>query len=352
MSGLKDITVLITAAGNVFMPGTTACITNNGERKVRLIGADMNDDKTMLQMCDAYYPVPRGDDSSYIDTLLEICKKERVDVLIPIMSVELNALAENRERFKEIGTMVSVSDTKALSISNNKLKLFDYMKSQGISCADYIAIHSIDELEVAVKKMGYPNKNVCIKATSGSGSRGFRILDESRSRFDMFMHDKPSACYITLAEMKTILAEADSFPELIVMEYLPGNEYTIDLVADHGHVLYNCCRKSLGMENSIMLDGVVVDNEQALTLCQTVTEKLGLDGNIGFDLKENESGVPLIMECNPRVTAGIPVFAAAGVNLPYLNIKRLLGEDLPVCKPIYGTIVKRRWKEMYVSGMK
>ena len=58
---MKDITVLITAAGNVFMPGTTACLRNNGERNIRLIGADMSDDPTMLNMVDAYYAVPRGD---------------------------------------------------------------------------------------------------------------------------------------------------------------------------------------------------------------------------------------------------------------------------------------------------
>ena len=67
MKQLRDVTVMITAAGNVFMPGTTACLTQNGERKIRLIGADMNDDPTLLQMCDAYYPVPRGDDPNYID---------------------------------------------------------------------------------------------------------------------------------------------------------------------------------------------------------------------------------------------------------------------------------------------
>ena len=77
---MKDITVLITAAGNVFMPGTTACFRNNGERNIRLIGADMNDDKTMLEMVDTYYPVPRGDDPKYVDIILDICKKEKVDI--------------------------------------------------------------------------------------------------------------------------------------------------------------------------------------------------------------------------------------------------------------------------------
>ena len=331
MRPLRDVTVLITAAGNVFMPGTTACLTKNGERKIRLIGADMNDDKTMLEMVDAYYPVPRGDAHNYVDVLLDICKKENVDVVLPIMSVELNALAENRERFEAIGTKVGVSDIKPLTIANDKLKLFDYMTSAGIPCAAYQAVYSIEELNEAVKSFGYPEKKVCLKATNGSGSRGFRILDANQSKFDAFIHQKPSSCFATLEED------------------LPGEEYTVDLLADNGKVLYNCCRRSLNMENSIMLDGIVEDNEAVKILCATVTESLGLDGNIGFDIKERADGTPIIMECNPRITAGIPAFAAAGVNLPYLNVKRLLGEDLPVCEQKYGTVVKRRWMEMYTE---
>jgi hypothetical protein len=95
---MRDVTVLITACGNVYMPGTAASIKNNGERNVRLIGADMNHDDTILQMFDQYYQVPRGDDPSYADVLLDICKKEHVDVVIPIMSVELEALAKNAEQ--------------------------------------------------------------------------------------------------------------------------------------------------------------------------------------------------------------------------------------------------------------
>ncbi len=347
MNKLQDLTVLITAAGNVFMPGTTACLTQNGERNIRLIGADMNDDRTILQMCNTYYPVPRGDEPQYIDALLEICNKEKVDVVLPIMSVELNNLARNKSRFEAIGTKVSVSSEESLRIANNKLELFEFMKTNGIICAKYYAIHSLEELRKAAQKLGYPQHKVCVKTIGGSGSRGFRIINENMSRYELFMHEKPSSCYISMNEMEKILVEADKFPELIVMEYLPGEEYTVDLVADNGKVIYGGCRKSLGMENSIMLDGVVIDNDQIMNMCSSVVEALQLDGNIGFDVKESENGTPYIMECNPRITAGIPVFAAAGINLPYLNIKRLLGEKLPDCKPKYGMIVKRRWLEMY-----
>ena len=347
MSELKEITVLITAAGNVFMPGTTACIKQNGERKIRLIGADMNDDKTMLEMVDAYYTVPRGDDLEYVDVLLNICRKEQVDIVLPIMSVELNALSENKMRFEAIGTKVSVSNPTSLEIANNKLLLFDFLRNNGIICAEYYSVKSMEELNYSVSALGYPNKPVCVKMTNGSGSRGFRILNESQSKYESFIHNKPTSCYITLKELRDILSEADEFQELIVMEYLPGQEYTVDLLADNGKVLYICCRKSLNMENSIMLDGEIVDNKNIKELCIKITEKLRLDGNIGFDIREREDGTPVIMECNPRITAGIPFFAVAGINLPYLNIKRILGEKLPILHEKTGLIVKRRWKEMY-----
>ena len=181
---------------------------------------------------------------------------------------------------------------------------------------------------------------------NGSGSRGFRILDGNLRRYDMFINSKPTSGLQRLEELADTLAEAESFPDLIVMEYLPGTEYSVDLLADRGKTLYCCCRKSLRMDNSIMLEAEIVDHPAAQELCALVTEKLGLDGNIGFDIRERDDGSPMIMECNPRITAGIPYFQLAGVNLPYLCVKKLLGESLPPAEPEYGKIIRRRWMEM------
>ena len=344
---MKDITVLITAAGNVFMPGTTACFRNNGESNIRLIGADMNDDKTMLEMVDTYYPVPRGDDPKYVDIILDICKKEKVDIVMPIMSVELESLSRNKEKFREIGTIVSVSDIESLEIANDKLRLMDYMSVNGFDCPKYYRIGNADELIRYAKELGYPEKKVCVKATHGSGSRGFRILDGRINKYDRFMYEKPNTNLISLEEMTEILSIPEAMPEMIVMEYLPGNEYTVDLLADKGRVMYNCCRKSLNMDNSIMLDGVIESKKEVLDLCEKVVKSLKLDGNIGFDLKENKNGKPYIMECNPRMTAGIPMFMAAGINLPYLCVKKIMGEELPELSIKEGMKMKRRYLEMY-----
>lgn len=348
MSELKPCNVLITAAGNVFMPGTMSCIKQNGEREIRLIGADMSRDETILQMCDGAHQVPRGDDPAYVDALLEICVKEKIDILLPIMSVELQALSENRGRFAAVGTKVSVSDPGPLRIANNKRNLLDFMREQGLNCAAYYTVRNAAELKEKAEALGYPEKPVCVKTAGGSGSRGFRILDARTSRYDMFLHDKPSSGIIRLEELLSVLAEGERFPELLVMEYLPGAEYSVDLLADRGETLVGCCRRSLRMENSIMLDAEIVDAPEVLSVCAEITRLLGLDGNIGFDLRERADGTPVVMECNPRITAGIPYFALAGVNLPYLCIKKLLGEQIPDIQLCCGTVVKRRWMEMAI----
>lgn len=345
---MKDnkLSILVTAAGNVFMPGTLENLRNNGERPLHLVGADMNRDDTILLMCDSVYQVPKCTDPFYIESLLEICRKEKVDILLPIMSAELNALSQNRNRFLQEGTIVSVSGFEAVSIANDKTKLFDFMQAHNLPCAHYYKVHNAEELKTYAEVLGYPDNNVCIKVSNGSGSRGFRILSEKVSRFHLFMNEKPSAGLITLKEMLDILGESQNFPELMLMEYLPGEEYSVDLLADHGTVLVSCCRKSLRMENSIMLETIIVDHPHIIDLCKQVTEGLKLDGNIGFDLKERYDGTPVIMECNPRITAGVTYFAKSGVNLPYLCIKKLLGETLPEVSPMYGTVIRRRWQEM------
>lgn len=340
---MKDITVLITACGNVYMPGTCKAIKENGERNIRLIGADMNKDDTILQMCDAYYPVPRGDDPCYVDALLEICKKEKVDVLIPIMSTELEALAANKEKFKEVGTYVSVSDLHSLQIANNKMKLLAYLSQHELPGPRFVPVRTVTDVDEAIKILGYP---IVFKTCEGSGSRGMRIIDPAKSRFDILFHEKPNSCYTTLKEFKEVLSEG-VMPEMLAMEYLPGDEYTVDLLAENGVVKYAMCRRGLNVQTSIILDGIVEDEPEICEMCSTVANKLQLTGNIGFDIKKRSNGEPVIMECNPRATAGISEFVASGVNLLYLCIKQCLGESLPQIEPKYGVIMRRRYMEMY-----
>ena len=89
---------------------------------------------------------------------------------------------------------------------------------------------------------------------------------------------------------------------------------------------------------------------ESITESLKAGDKVSLVGFGTFDVKERADGTPVIMECNPRATAGVSEFTASGVNLLYLNIKRCLGEPIPELTPKYGVIMKRRYMEMYSDG--
>lgn len=72
-----------------------------------------------------------------------------------------------------------------------------------------------------------------------------------------------------------------------------------------------------------------------------------LDGNADLDFKFDENGHPVLMEINPRIAATMQIFKEGGLNLPYLRVKQLIGEELPEVNIEYGIKMHRRYLEMF-----
>ena len=344
---MRDLTVLVTACGAQFMPGLADCLKQNGERKIRLIGVDMSGDQTISQIVDAFYQVTEAVGTKYVDTLLDICDKEKVDVLMPFMSVELLPLIDRIADFEAIGTKVSVSDRKSVELTNNKLKFYEFLKEKGLPVPEFYAIKNADELKTACEAVGYPKKAVCVKATELSGSRGIRIIDATKSRYDILFGQKPNSFYTTFDELQATLREQPTMPEMMAMECLPGEEGSVDLIADKGKILYMAYRESNVNLASIPQEATLAYNEEAYQIAREVIAALGLSGNADLDFKYDETGHPVLIEINPRIAATMRIFKEGGLNLPYLRIKQLLGEELPEVEVKYGVKMKRRYLEMF-----
>ena len=344
---MKDLTVMVSACGYQFMPALADCIKDNGERNIRIVGTDMNDDPTILQMVDAFYKVPAAKDPKYIDTVLDICKKEKVDIYLPTMSYELIPLIDNIDRFNEIGVIVSVSNRKSIETTCNKLEFYKFMKDNGLPMVDFYEANNVEEVKQAFHKLGYPNKAICIKALESSGSRGIRIVDPNKSRFDILFNEKPNSFYISYEELIEILSEKESMPKVCVMEAMTGAEFSVDLVADNGKVLYMCARQSNTIIASIPQTATLFKDERAYKICEDVVRLLQIDGQADFDFRYDKDGNPILMEVNPRIAATMKIFKEGGMNLVYLRIKQLLKEELPKVEVKYGVKLVRRYIDMF-----
>lgn len=346
---MKDITVLVTACGAQFMPGLVSCLKDNGERCLRIVGTDMSDDKTILQMVDVYYKVPPVNDLTYVDVLLDICKKEKVDILLPFMSAELLPLIDRISDFGIIGTKVSVSDRRSVEITTNKYLFYDFLKTNHLPVPRFARVTKATELLEACEACGYPNNAVCVKATELSGSRGIRIVRPGVSRFDILFNEKPNSFYTTMEDLLATLSEKNEMPEMMAMEFLPGMEGSVDLIADHGNILFMAYRESTVNLHSIPQAGELKENIEAYEIAERVVRALNLTGSADLDFKEDINGHPVLMEINPRIAATMRVFKEGGLNLPYLRIKQLLNEELPNLEIRYGIKFKRRYLEMFAG---
>ena len=320
----------MTGTGAPGFPSILNCFRNNGERDLYIVGVDMNPMAPCRSKVDKFYQVPPASDPGFIDSILEICEKEKIQIVVSIVTKELEIFASAKSRFIDIGTIVSTMDYETLHISNNKGMLLTEMKMAGLPTPDFRVVHTPEELEKAIYELGYLYKPVVIKPTFGNGSRGTRILDRKMSRYDLLFKEKPNNQYMRIDELMTIVAEKNEIPEMLVMEFLPGQEICVDILADHGKTLF-CSTRVGTVMNSIMVSSEVKYIAEAANLAQKVVSLLSLDGNIDFDMKYGSDGFPYVMEINPRLPAGVAVQAAAGINFPYMRIKQLLGEELPCC---------------------
>lgn len=340
---MNEITVLSTACAAMFMPGFFRCLEENGERRVRIVGVDMVPNPMMGELLDGYYRVGACTAPGYVEQLLAICEKEHVDIFFPHISAELPFILNRMDSFRRQGVRVAITDSQTLLVANNKRKLYETMRANGLPAPAFYPIGSTSDLKTCAPLLGYPARPVVVKAAEGSGSRGVRIVRADLSRAEAFLHGKPSSLNISMEEMCRTLDECSPMPDLLAMEYLPGCEYTVDLLADHGKTLYIAGRRNYESSMSIAMASRMEPKEDAFGLCREIVDLLKLDGNIGFDFMLDENDKPVLTDLNPRITATIVLYLAGGLNLPYLRVKQLLGEPLPEVSVRYGANLKRRY---------
>jgi len=341
----SDITVLMTGAGAPGASGIVRSLRAPDERSVEIVGVDMDPDAYGFELVDRHTTVPAGGDDEYIPAMTGLADRHDADVVLPLTTAELQPLARNRDAFD---ATVMVSEADALATANDKGRLYDFLDTEGFDAAP--AFRRVDAMESfvdAVHELGYPDRPVCFKRPVASGMRGFRVLEPETDRLESLLEEKPTTAVTTLEEVRPVLAEADEFPELVVMEYLPGEEYSVDVLAlgrETGPVVP---RSRSETRAGITFRGTVEPRRDLITAADSISRELGLEYNINIQFKYDAEGTPKVIEINPRVAGTIVMCVGAGVNLPYLAVKYALGEPLPEPDIEWDTEMVRYWQELF-----
>jgi len=311
---VKGIAVLVSASG---APGTAAllrALRENGERRVRLVGTDMGERAIGRHLCDAFHLVPAGSDPSFAEAILDVVERENVDVVLPQSSFDLEGLAEHRNEFP-VPVLVSSADT--IRRSNDKAETYSLLQRLGIVGPDFRRVNGAEAVAAAAIELGYPGRPVCLKPVFSSGSRGFRVLDPTVDRAHQLLHERPGSVAMRLEEAVELLP-ASGGPDLLVMELATGGERTIDGIADGQRVVLGHPKTRESMRAGLAMYFVTLEDDRLMEVADRLVAELAIEHFFNIQLVGEH-----VIEINPRIST---VVYQDDLNLPYLGVKRALGE--------------------------
>jgi carbamoyl-phosphate synthase large subunit len=339
--------VLVTGAG---APGGPGIIKALGlDPKLEVIVCDADEFASGRFLGFPFIKIPKADDVDFLDNIIEICISHSIRLIFPLVTLELFKFADAKEQLNLLGIRVLVSEKKYLDIANNKRKLLDYLKNSNIPVPDYRVVRTILELKTACAELNYPKESVVLKPSVSNGSRGVRILTESVSEFDLLFNEKPGNLFSSLDKIDRIIS-SKPFPELIISEFLPGDEFTVDTIVKDGKVKLILPRRRVKMSNGISVAGKFEKNLDIIDYCTRIIESMHLDGPIGVQVKADSDGRFKVLEINPRIQGTSVAALGAGVNLPVMAIYRAMDWPIADFNIKWGVNFVRFYDELFYDN--
>jgi carbamoyl-phosphate synthase large subunit len=314
------LNVLMTGAGAPGGPGIISALSQSEE--INLLTADANPGAAGFLLSGTSVVIPKAESTEFISHLLSLCISHQIDILFPLVTAELNVLSHESERFKKIGTVVLVPNASTLDILNDKGRLYQHLQKNLLPHPHFKIATTTAELVAAAKSLDYPTCPIAIKPCQGNGSRGMRILDASIDRYDLLFNHKPTSVYTNLEEVLTAIGNR-AIPPMLVSEYLPGDELTIDVIVVRGDVRELLIRTRDTMSGGISTSGRFITHHKVETYIRDILNSLDLHdfcGPIGFQVKRSLSGEYLLLESNPRIQGTSVAALGCGINLPLLAV--------------------------------
>lgn len=336
----------MTGGGAPGAAGILQCLWQDASLQVTV--ADANEQAVGRYLTKDFIKIPLANDPAFIDCLLSICREKNIHVIMPLVTRELIPLSRHIKEFEAAGSRLLVSSAESLEIANNKSRLYEFLQWRGIDVPGFRIVENVEQFSQAVEELGHPQNNICFKPSISNGSRGFRVISKDVDEAALLFNEKPNSTFISYKDVVRILS-SQPFPELLVSEYLPGEEYSVDCLANHGEPVLVLPRLRKKTINGITVEGEFIQDDSIINYCNQVVRELKLHGNIGIQVKKSSKGKFLILEINPRVQGTISAALGAGINLPLLAIKQelnlpILPEELQIK---WGTKFSRYWREVF-----
>ena len=305
---------------NVLVPGAGGPAGINTIKSLRLVsfkGKIISTDSNYLSagffLSDLYYVIPRYDDKFFIDSLLRIIKEQNIKVLMPSSGFDIYGYSDNYNLIRDYGAIPIVSRRKVLEICRDKLLSYQFLSKK---------FPFAFTTEYPENFNTFP---IIAKPRFGKGSSNI-ILIENELELEFIMR---------------------KFENMIFQEYLPGTEYTVDVLSDLTEKpIMAIPRIRIDTKAGISVKGKIIRNSMIENLCKNTAETLGIRGPSCIQLKESKNGELKIIEINPRFGGGTIFTTLAGANFPAMLLELVSNNNNLVIPEVTEITVLRYFEEI------
>jgi carbamoyl-phosphate synthase large subunit len=270
-----------------------------------IIALDIDPLAPALHIADRSYIVPRIDSPDYIPSLIEICRRERVDLIFPLIDPEIPILASHRETIESTGARLAAVSVEGSRITADKWLTTQFFKRIGLPTPNSWLPDQLSGVS-----LDYP---VFIKPRRGSASKHTYKVHNSYE-LEFFIN------YVT---------------DPIIQEFIHGPEITSDVICSlEGELLGVVSRQRIEVRGGEVVKGVTVYNPSITEACIAIARTLPAIGPITVQCMMS-TDEPRFTEINARLGGGIPLGIAAEANSPRWLLAKAAG--LSVGIPPIGT---------------
>lgn len=286
-----------------------------------LICSHRNRNFVGLQAADVALTEPTTRDSAFIDAVLDRVAEHNVRAIFPTNTQR--TFNQFKLRFQQRGCAVAtVADSQILDAIDDKAALYRCVAGRAsVAIPDYQVFSTQAEFFEAHQAVRQRHAVACIKPNKGVYGSGFRILKDGSSSLKDLLNETPE---IGIDSFSQLLAAADK-TSMMVMQFLEGEERSVDCLAYQGKLIGGVVRRKLLDKYA---GQVIEDNPVLMRQVAELTSELGLNGMFNVQFKDSD-GVHFLLEINPRLSGGSFYATAAGLNIPYLAAQVFTGAVSP-----------------------
>lgn len=268
-----------------------------------LLGVDCDPLAPALREVDQAQIVPRINSPDYVPTLADLCGRQEVDLIFPLIDPDILVLARHERLFRSVGSRPVVVPEPAARLAADKRRCAKFLESLGLRVP-----RTWSRQELQSEKLPYP---LFIKKNNGSaGLHCFKV--SSRRELDFFLR------YV---------------PNPLVQEFLPGPEITTDVMCDlEGNLLGTVSRQRIEVRSGEVAKGVTVFHPLIHDACRKIAAGLHAIGPLTVQcIMKND--VPYFTEINARFGGGVPLGICAGMEGPRWLLARASGVQIEIPPP-------------------